>query len=176
MTSARDPSLQMPPTRGADDMAGIVILAAPERIFSPFATARHVLDDDVESGRDGPTEAGVANLEERVGELEQQDRSIGKALDSVRSEVVELRADLRTTAAELRGEVAQLRGEMATRRDLADVRREVADLRSDLTRRIDLLEAKVDRHFVWLTGVMVTGFIAMIGAMVGVAFELNSVR
>ena len=118
----------------------------------------------------------MANLETRVSELEGQAQSHDKALDGLRSEVVELRADLRTG-------IAQLRSEMATRTDIADVRREMGDLRrevgdvrSDVNRRIDLLDAKVDRHFVWLTGIMVSGFITVIGALVAVVFQLNSVR
>src|SRR3990170_1815360 len=100
---------------------------------------------------------GVANLEERVSDLEGQTQSHDKALDGLRAEVVELRVDFRTGTAELRSEMAQVRSEMAqvrsemaTRTDIADVRREMGDLRGDVNRRIDLLEAKVDRHFVWL--------------------------
>jgi uncharacterized coiled-coil protein SlyX len=125
----------------------------------------------------------VADLEARVTELEGQAQGHDKALDGLRHEVVELRADMRTSAAQLRGEtaqmrseMAQMRSEMATRTDIGDVRREMGDLRGDLTRRIDLLEAKVDRHFVWLTGIMVSGFMTVIGALVAVVFQLNSSR
>lgn len=86
--------------------------------------------------------------------------------------MAEFRAELRTSVAELRAElhtsVAQLRGEMALRSDLADVRMEMGDLRNDTNRRLDLLDAKIDRHFVWLMGMMVTGFITVSGALVGV--------
>jgi hypothetical protein len=41
---------------------------------------------------------------------------------------------------------------------------------------MDLLDAKFDRRFMWLTGVMMSGFITMIGAIVAVFFQLNSIR
>jgi len=97
----------------------------------------------------------VANLQERVTELEQQSDRYSTVIDGLRTEV------------------ALMRSEMATRTDIAELRRETGDLRGDLNRRIDLLDAKVDRHFVWLAGIMVSGFIAVIGALVSVVFRLN---
>ena len=38
----------------------------------------------------------------------------------------------------------------------------------EVSRRIGSLEGKVDRQFIWLMGMMVTGFIAAIGALVGI--------
>ena len=118
----------------------------------------------------------MGNLEERVIELEGQARSHTTALDGVRVEVGELRLELRTS-------IAQVRSEMATRTDIADVRREMTDfrremgeLRSEVNHRIDLLDAKFDRHFMWLTGIMMSGFITMIGAVVAVLFQVNSIR
>lgn len=106
----------------------------------------------------------MANLEARVTDLEGHIGSQIRAIDGVRTEVVDLRGELRTS-------VAQLRGEMALRSDIGDVRREMGDLRNDMNRRLDLLDAKVDRHFVWLMGMMVTGFISVIGALVGAVYR-----
>ena len=103
----------------------------------------------------------MANLNERVTDLEGQAENHTKAVDGLRMEVAEMRADLR---AELRTGVAQLRSEMATRSDLAE-------LRAEMSRRFAVIDAKVDRHFVWLMGMMVTGFITVIGAMVGVVYR-----
>jgi hypothetical protein len=41
----------------------------------------------------------------------------------------------------------------------------------DVNRRIGSLDAKVDRHFVWLVGITLTGFIALFGALLQVAFQ-----
>lgn len=95
----------------------------------------------------------MANLEERVTSLEGQADNHARAIDGVRIEI-----------AQLRTEVAQLRGDMATRSDLAD-------LRTDMSRRFEVMDGKIDRHFVWLVGMMVTGFITVIGALVGVAYR-----
>ena len=37
--------------------------------------------------------------------------------------------------------------------------------------RFEVIDAKVDRHFVWLMGMMVTGFITVVGALVGVVYR-----
>jgi hypothetical protein len=58
-------------------------------------------------------------------------------------------------------EVAELR---------ADLRTGVA-LRTEISRRFEVIDAKSDRHFVWLAGMMVTGFITVIGALVGVVYR-----
>jgi chromosome segregation ATPase len=99
---------------------------------------------------------------------------------ALRSETAELHRELAATRAEMatRTDVGELqrglaatRAEMATRTDVGDLRREMGDLRNDMTRRADLLDAKVDRNFVWLMGMMVTGFITVIGALVGVVYR-----
>ena len=99
----------------------------------------------------------MANLNERVTDLEGQAENHTKAVDGLRMDVAELRAELRTG-------VAQLRSEMATRSDLAEIR-------AEMSRRFEVIDAKVDRHFVWLMGMMVTGFITVIGALVGVVYR-----
>jgi hypothetical protein len=38
---------------------------------------------------------------------------------------------------------------------------------TEMSGLIASLDAKVDRHFMWLMGMMVTGFIAVIGALIG---------
>ena len=103
----------------------------------------------------------MANLEERVTDLEGHAESQTRAIDGLRADIADLRGELRTS-------VAQLRSETALRSDIGDVRREMGDLRNDMNRRSDLLDAKIDRHFVWLMGMMVTGFITVTGALVGV--------
>ena len=55
-----------------------------------------------------------------------------------------------------------------------DTNARFAELRADMNARftvvdgrIGSLDAKIDRHFVWLMGMMLTGFITVIGALVG---------
>jgi hypothetical protein len=44
-------------------------------------------------------------------------------------------------------------------------RSDFAELRTEISRRFEVIDAKNDRHFLWLVGVMVTGFISVIGAL-----------
>ena len=87
--------------------------------------------------------------------------------------VSELRGDVNRQFTELRGDMnrqfTELRVEMRTRFSEANAR--ITELRDDVNRRIGSLDAKGDRHFVWLMGMMVTGFIAVIGALVGVVYR-----
>ena len=89
----------------------------------------------------------MASFEDRVATLEGQSDHHGRAIDA------------------LRIDIAQLRGEMATRRDLAE-------LRGDMNRRFELIDSKIDRLFIWTVGLLMTGFFVIIGALVGVAFQL----
>ena len=77
---------------------------------------------------------------------------------------------------DLRNVVADVRSDMSTR--FAEVNRQFTELRGDMNgrfedvnRRIGALDAKVDRHFVWLMGMMATGFITVIGALVGIVYR-----
>ena len=120
----------------------------------------------------------MANLTERVTDLEEQAENHTKAVDGLRTDIADLRGELRAGVAQLRSEMAlrsdigDVRRDMGDlRRDMGDLRRDMGDLRSDMTRRSDLLDTKIDRHFVWLMGMMVTGFITVIGALVGVVYR-----
>ena len=129
----------------------------------------------VDSGQERPEQEAcdMADLQERVTTLEANADNQTKAIEGLRSDVSGLRAEtagLRTDIAELRGEVrtsvAQLRNEMATRGDLAEVRRE-------MVHRFEITDAKIDRQFTWMVGLMVSGFFVIVGALVGVAFRIQ---
>ena len=113
----------------------------------------------------------MADLEERVTSLEGHSDNHALALNGVRNEIVELRADLRTSVADVRAELrtaaAELRSEMATRGDIGDVRREMGDLRNE----VGDLRKEMSRQFVWLVGIMTSGFITVIGALAVVALR-----
>jgi hypothetical protein len=99
----------------------------------------------------------VANLEERVAHLEAQTDKHAVAVEALRGDIAGLRLELRT-------EVAAVRNEMATRRELAE-------LRSEVMRRFEVVDAKFDRQLYWLTGLMISGFIAVISALIAVAYK-----
>lgn len=131
----------------------------------------------VDSGREGPAKGArdVANLDERVTTLEAQANNHTRAIDGVRTEIGGLRAEITELRGELRTSVAQVRGEMATRSDIAELRvatrSDVAELRREMVHRLDLMDAKIDRLFMWMVGLMVSGFFVVIGGLVGVAFR-----
>jgi hypothetical protein len=41
----------------------------------------------------------------------------------------------------------------------------------EMVHRLDLMDAKIDRLFMWMVGLMVSGFFMVIGGLVGVAFR-----
>ena len=49
---------------------------------------------------------------------------------------------------------------------MADIRAEMRDLRSTMERGFERLDHKTDRHFMWLVGIMLTGFLSGFGAMI----------
>lgn len=79
--------------------------------------------------------------------------------------VAGLRRDMNVRFTEVNERFIELRNDMNVR--FAEVNGRITELRDDANRRIGALDAKVDRHFVWLMGMMVTGFITVIGALVG---------
>ena len=61
---------------------------------------------------------------------------------------------------------------------IADLRALLLEMRAEMNQRFGQIDqrfaqidAKVDRNFVWATGMMLTGFISVIGALVGIAFQ-----
>ena len=90
----------------------------------------------------------MPNLDERVALLE------GRVQEQAAS-----MADIRASGAELRQEFRALREEMRQFRE--EMRQEIRDLRRDM-----------DRRFAWVVGIMVTGFVAMIGTFAGAFWSL----
>ncbi|MBI3049261.1 MAG: hypothetical protein HYY76_13235 [Acidobacteria bacterium] len=85
----------------------------------------------------------MASLDERVALLEGR----------VQEQATQM-TELRTMGAEFRQELRDLREEM---------RQEFRALRDEMDRRFD----HVERRFTWLVGMMVTGFLAVIGTVAG---------
>jgi hypothetical protein len=62
--------------------------------------------------------------------------------------------------------VAYLEGRMEDHAALmADIRAEMRDLRSSMERGFDRADRKMDRHFMWLVGLMVGTFATLVGLL-----------
>ncbi len=48
---------------------------------------------------------------------------------------------------------------------MADIRAEMRDLRSSVERGFERLDQKVDRHFMWLVGLLVGTFATLVGLL-----------
>ena len=96
----------------------------------------------------------MPTLEERVASLEAK----VETMSDLRSVIGELRADMNR-------QFGELRGDMNARFVLIEHRF------TDVDGRIGLLDAKVDRQFLWLMGMMLTGFTAVIAALIGVVYR-----
>lgn len=125
----------------------------------------------------------MPTIEERVAYLEGRMQDHSALWTELRSGVNDLRVDMNRRFEEVRLEVADVRADMNRR--FEDVRTEFADVRSDMSRRfgevraeigqvrVDLhrLDDKVDRHFLWLAGTLVTSVLVMMGGIVGLYFK-----
>jgi phage shock protein A len=104
----------------------------------------------------------VPNLEERVALLEGR----------VQEQAAHM-TDLRGTGAELRQEIRDLHQEL--RQVASDLREEMRQLRDEMNRRFERMDQRfdaMDRRFTWLVGMMVTGFLAVIGTVAGAFWGL----
>ena len=111
----------------------------------------------------------MSNLDERVSLLESgvqghaaQMAHLREIGAEVRQEIRDLRQDVKQVTSELRDEIRQLRSDMNLRFDAIDRRFELMDRRFEL----------MDRRFTWFAGMMVTGFIAVIGTVAGTFWGL----
>ena len=93
----------------------------------------------------------MPNLEERVALLEGRGQEQAAHMTDIRERSADLRQDFR----DLREEVRHFRDEMNRRFETMD-------------RRFDAM----DRRFTWLVGMMVTGFLAVIGTVAGAFWGL----
>ena len=92
----------------------------------------------------------------RVAVLEQIARDTAAALGGIRDE-------LRTMRGELRGEITALRNEL--RHDLGALRGEISALRAETHADLRDIRQTQRSDFRWLLGILLGGFIAMLGAM-----------
>jgi tetrahydromethanopterin S-methyltransferase subunit G len=110
----------------------------------------------------------VPTVEERLASLETK----VDAIADLPSMVTDLRADMRTAIGELRTEMNhrfdQAGAEMSHRFDQVDRRLD------RLERRNEVLDSRMDHHFLWLLGVQVTVLIAIVAALIRVTIDLTN--
>ena len=101
----------------------------------------------------------MPTLEERVAYLEGQVSEQSHAMLEVRDAVrdLERRMDVRFEAVDRRFEAIDRRFE--------NIERRIETLDAGLARRMDALDDKVSRQFVWVVGVQVTTLVAIVGAL-----------
>jgi uncharacterized coiled-coil protein SlyX len=95
----------------------------------------------------------VPDLEERVASLEIRSQEQAAQLADIRERNADLRQDFR----DLRDELRHLRDEMNRRFEGIDRRFDAMNLRFDA----------MEHRFTWLVGMMITGFLAVIGTVAG---------
>ena len=112
-----------------------------------------------------PVEERVAGLEARMDEHKDQIVNLREEVQAFRGET---RAEFAAVRTEMRAEFGAVRTEMRT--EFAAVRAEMASgdaaLRSTMERGFERLDQKIDKHFMWLLGVMLTGFFTGFGAII----------
>ena len=113
----------------------------------------------------------MPTVEERLASLEAK----VEAIADLRHLIAELRGDMNARFTSIDGRFANMDARFTTidtRFTSIDARFTSIDTRfTEMSRLIASLDAKVDRHFVWLMGMMVTGFIAVIGALISVVYK-----
>jgi hypothetical protein len=96
------------------------------------------------------------------------DQKVGTLRGELHDEIHTLRGEFGT----LRGEVGTLPGEVGTLHgEVGTLRGEVGALRTDMNRRFEALDQKIDRHFTWLVGIQVAVLVSMVGTFVGSWFR-----
>ncbi len=102
----------------------------------------------------------MQSLEERVayieGQVSEQSHSMLEVRDAVRG--LEQRMDARFEAVDRRFESMERRLDTMSGR--------IDSVEHGLSRRLDALDEKVSRQFLWLVGVQVTTLVAIVGALV----------
>lgn len=125
----------------------------------------------------------MPTIEERVAYLEGRMQDHSALWTELRNGVSDLRADTNRRFDEVRVEFSDFRTDVNRR--FEEVRLEIADVRSDMNRRfgevraeigqmrveLHRLDDKVDRHFVWLAGTLITSTLVTMGAVVGLYFK-----
>ena len=119
----------------------------------------------------------MPNLDERVAVVETRVDEHSVQMTEIRTLAAETRQELRSLRDETRQEIRALRNEMreefrALRGEMGALRDEMshgfAQVRDEMNRRFE----RMDHRFDWLVGIVVTGFIAVIGTIAGAFWGL----
>lgn len=117
----------------------------------------------------------MPSLEERVAYLEGRFGEHAEITDGLREDIGGVRAEMIRLFDQVdkRFEQVDKRFEQVDRRfEQVDKRFDVMERRFDRTdARLDAMDAKIDRHFTWLVGIQMAGFLAVFGALVSRLFK-----
>jgi hypothetical protein len=134
----------------------------------------------------------MADLDERVTRLEERSDGYTRTMGYLRAEISDVRHRMDTLGTDLRGGLSalgnELRGEMSALRNGLrgemfalgnELRSEMSalrtELRGDMDRRFADVNRRFDRmdgRFNWLVGIVVTGFVTVIGTIAGAFWSL----
>jgi len=110
----------------------------------------------------------MPTVEERLASLEAK----VVTMSDLHGLIAELRGDMNGRFTQVDGRFTQIEGRFTQIEGrFTELQGEMNRRFEEVNRRIGVLDAKVDRQFVWLMGVMVTGFITVIGALIGVVYR-----
>ena len=118
----------------------------------------------------------MPTIEERVAYLEGRMQDHSALWNELRNGVTDLRDDMNRRFGEVRTEFSDLRADMnrrfeAVHSEIGDLRTDVNQLRSDVHAEFAMFRSETDRRFLWLTGMLVTGMLGTMGAVVGLYFR-----
>ena len=108
----------------------------------------------------------MPDFEERIASVEGRVQEHASYMNDLRATGAEVREEIRGVRQELRQSIGDLRAEM--REDMRNLRDEMNRRFEHVDRRFDTME----RRFGWLVGMMVTGFLAVIGTVAGAFWSL----
>ena len=103
----------------------------------------------------------MPSLEERVAALEGRIQEQGIFMTDLRASGAELHQSVRAFGEGAERRFADLREEINRR--FAELDRRFVELREEMNHRFE----EMDRRFAWLVGIVITGFVTVIGTIAG---------
>ena len=110
----------------------------------------------------------MPTVEERLVALEAKSDTYAMSTADLRSAVTEFRGDVNRRFAEIQEQMNRRFEHVDFRFEGVD--RRFVDLLAHMHQRFDAVDQKMDRHFTWLVGIVVGGFVTMIGTVAGAFF------
>ena len=111
----------------------------------------------------------MSSLDERVALLDGRIQEQAVSMADVRATCAELRLSIRDLHQEMDRRFGEVRAEMDRRFERVDQRFDRVEQRFD---RVDDRFDRMEQRFAWLVGIVVTGFVAVIGVVAGAFWNL----